>query len=101
MKALEVEKKGSEALNYISNILETQTRYRTNELISKKSALQNQKTISYSQSPLPLDPSDIENWQRIILSPGVELQLRYPADTETNNRVQQLITYAKKIFNKQ
>ena len=95
------EKKGSEALNYISNILETQTRYRTNELISKKSALQNQKTISYSQSPLPLDPSDIENWQRIILSPGVELQLRYPADTETNNRVQQLITYAKKIFNKQ
>jgi len=94
-------KKGSDALNYISNILETQTRYRTNELISKKPALQNQKTISYSQSPLPLDPSDIENWQRIILSPGVELQLRYPADTETNNRVQQLITYAKKIFNKQ
>ncbi len=94
------EKKESDALNYISNILETQTRYRKNEFKSKKPAIHNQKTILYSQSPLPLDPTDIENWQHIILSPGVELQLRYPADTETNNRVQQLITYAKKLFNK-
>ncbi len=95
-----IEKKGSDALNYISNILETQTRYRTSEFQSKKQARQNQKTNLYSQSPLPLDPSDIETWQHIILSPGVELQLRYPADAQTNNRVQQLITYAKKLFNK-
>ena len=94
------EKKESDALNYISDIMETQTHYRTNEFQSKKPALHNQKSTMFSQSPLPIDSSDVENWQRVILTPGVELQLRYPADPETSNRVQQLILYAKKIFNK-
>lgn len=99
-KNLTSNKKESDALNYISTILETQTRYRTNEFQSKNPALKNQNVTFFSQSPLPIDPADVENWQRVLLTPGVELQLRYPTDAETSNRVQQLIRYAKKLFNK-
>lgn len=90
--------KESDALDYISNIMETQTRYRINELPSRRPPPLAQPPQQNLQTPLPFSPQDIETWQRIILVPGVEMHLRYPTDSETSNRIQHLISYAKKIF---
>lgn len=90
--------KASDALNYISNIMETQSKYRSNEFQSRKPPQPSQSPDRNFQTPLPISPDDVENWQRIILAPGVELHLRHPADSETSHRIQQLISYAKKLF---
>jgi len=90
----------SDALDYISNLLETQSKYRTDNLPSK-SPPQIQLNQEKMQIQLQISPDDVENWQRIILAPGVEMHLRYPTDSDTNHRIQQLISYAKKIFFKQ
>lgn len=87
----------SDALDYISNLLETQSRYRTED-IQPKNPRQFQQNLDKFQAPSPIPQEEVENWQRIILAPGVEMHLRYPTDTETNHRIQQLIAYAKKIF---
>lgn len=92
--------KESDALNYISNLMETQTKFRSNQLQSRRPP-QFHQDLDDLQIPLPISPDDVENWQRIILAPGVEMHLRYPTDSDTNHRIQQLISYAKKIFLKQ
>ncbi|MBW6473774.1 MAG: MerR family transcriptional regulator [Anaerolineaceae bacterium] len=92
--------KESDALNYISNLMETQTKFRSNQLQSRRPP-QFPQDLDDLQIPLPISPDDVENWQRIILAPGVEMHLRYPTDSDTNHRIQQLISYAKKIFLKQ
>ncbi len=91
--------KESDALNYISNLMETQTNFRSNPLQSRRPPQIHQ--TDDLQIPLPISPHNVENWQRIILAPGVEMHLRYPTDSDTNHRIQQLISYAKKIFLKQ
>jgi len=90
--------KNSDALDYISNIMETQTRYRSNEHPSRRPPPLAQPPQQNLQTPLPFSQQDIETWQRIILAPGVEMHLRYPTDSEISNRIQHLISYAKKIF---
>ncbi|MBE0685752.1 MAG: MerR family transcriptional regulator [Anaerolineaceae bacterium] len=96
-----LEKPGkSDALDYISNLLETQSKYRTDNSPPKRPA-QIQLNQEKMQIQIPFSPDDVENWQRIILSPGVEMHLRYPTDSDTNHRIQQLISFAKKIFLKQ
>ncbi|MDO9084705.1 MAG: MerR family transcriptional regulator [Anaerolineaceae bacterium] len=88
----------SDALNYISNLMETQSKYRSNEIQSRKTPQPVQFPDRNFQIPLPISPHDVENWQRIILAPGVEMHLQYPTDSDTSHRIQQLISYAKKIF---
>ena len=92
--------KESDALNYISNLMETQTNFRSNQLQSRRPPQIHQMEDDL-QIPTQISPDDVENWQRIILAPGVELHLRYPTESDTNHRIQQLISYAKKIFLKQ
>ena len=92
--------KDSDALDYISNLMETQTRYRSNEPQSRRPPQFVQSPGQNLQTPLPISAQDVESWQRIILAPGVEMHLRYPTDSETNNRIQHLISFAKKIFTK-
>lgn len=94
------EQKSSDALDYISNLMETQSKFRSNEIHSNRPHIPRKEPDQYNQSALSLKPKDMETWQRIILAPGVEMHLRYPADSDTNNRVQQLIMFAKKIFRK-
>lgn len=91
--------KESDALNYISNLMETQTNFRSKQFHSRRPPQFDQ--VDDLQIPMPISPDDVENWQRIILAPGVEMHLRYPTDSDTNHRIQQLISYAKKIFLKQ
>jgi DNA-binding transcriptional MerR regulator len=90
--------KGSDAVEYISNIMETQTKYRSNEFQSRRPLQSSPVPDRNFQIPLPISPNDVENWQRIILAPGVEMHLQYPTDSDTSHRIQQLISFAKKIF---
>ena len=90
----------SDALKYISNLMETQSRYRTNEIQSRRPPRPAQPSDHNRQIPLPLSPQDVENWQRIILAPGVEIHFQHLTDSETSHRIQQLVSYANKIFRK-
>jgi hypothetical protein len=51
-----------------------------------------------ARSVLPQPAFQGEQWQRIPLADGIELQLRQPADPATEERVRQLLALAKKLF---
>lgn len=90
----EIKEESSSALDYISNVINTQAKFRSIPP-SRPAASQ----PSLTQTPLPVPVQDIENWQRILIIPGVEIHLKYPTDSDTQQRIQQLLSYAKKIFN--
>lgn len=91
----EIKEDSSSALDYISNVINTQAKFRSIPP-SRPAASQ----PSLTQTPLPIPVQDVENWQRIPIVPGVEIHLKYPTDSETQQRIQQLLSYAKKIFNR-
>lgn len=91
--------KQSSAIDYISNLMETQSKYRSTIYQSRQSIPGKEPDLFSQNSPF-IDPQDLETWQRIILAPGVEMHLRYPVDGETARRIQDLIMFAKKIFYK-
>lgn len=90
----EIKEDPSSALDYISSVINTQAKFRS---IPPSRSTQPQPRIP--QTPLPFPEQDVENWQRIPLAPGVEIHLKHPSDSDTHHRVQQLISYAKKLFN--
>jgi len=97
---------GSKALEYISQVMEQQSHHRPKDLQVGVPVLQSSQAGAVSQSksqpariPVPRKPvSEGETWQRISLKPGVELSLREPVSLEDADRVQQLITFANKLF---
>ncbi len=42
-----------------------------------------------------------ENWQRVELAPGVELNIRQPQNISHHNQVEELITFARKLFKRE
>lgn len=42
-----------------------------------------------------------ENWQRVELAPGVELNIRQPQNISHRNQVEELITFARKLFKRE
>lgn len=42
-----------------------------------------------------------ESWQRVELAPGVELNIRQPQNISRRNQVDELITFARKLFNRE
>lgn len=93
---------GTKALEYISRLIEEQSRHRSNESPVVNRSLQ----PALKNAPAParevvsesnFSPEE-ETWQRISLTTGVELHLRTPADMDTADRVRQLIAFAKKLF---
>jgi len=42
-----------------------------------------------------------ENWQRVELAPGVELNIRQPQNANRRNQVEELITFARKLFKRE
>ncbi|HWQ84477.1 MAG TPA: MerR family transcriptional regulator [Anaerolineales bacterium] len=94
--------KSSEALEYISRLMSEQAVFRP---LARNQPNQNQP--SKHTEPLPAasnlrvsgnSESVIGNWQRIQLASGVELHLRTPADPDLTDRVEQLISFAMKLF---
>ncbi|NJD59285.1 MAG: MerR family transcriptional regulator [Anaerolineae bacterium] len=90
------------ALQYIDQIMEDQSRYKTKGTTEK-----NQIRIT-RQSDLAVPPmSNLQDiysdesegmWQRFELATGVELHLRHPIQPEMEYRVRQLLSFSRKIF---
>jgi DNA-binding transcriptional MerR regulator len=103
LPAQQAGKPGENALRYINQLMEDQTRYKTKGTGSKStSKIDDQNEIWMharisSPKSSPAD-TDEQTWQRITLAPGVELHLRQPVDSSTQSRVQQVINYAKRMF---
>ena len=91
----EIKEDSSSALDYISNVINTQAKFRSIPP-SRPAASQPRPT----QTPLPIPVQDVENWQRIFIVPGVEIHVKDSTDSDTQHRIQQLLLYAKKIFNR-
>jgi DNA-binding transcriptional MerR regulator len=94
---------GTKALEYIARLMDEQAAHRP-----QGTARPSQSGLPRSrggQAPTPsLSPaapvsvSEGETWQRIQLTCGVELSLRQPTDPDTSTRIQQLITFAQRLF---
>ncbi len=90
----EIKEDPSSALDYISNVINTQAKFRS---IPPSRPAPSQPRPS--QVPLTVPFKDTENWQRIPIVPGVEIHVKHPTDSDTQHRIQQILTYAKKLFN--
>jgi DNA-binding transcriptional MerR regulator len=103
MRAQPSGKPGEEALRYINQLMDDQTRYKSKGTDNKTQPIFIGHTQESAQSR-PSSPEissgslEEEIWQRIALAPGVELHLRQPLDPDTNSRVWQVIQYAKRMF---
>jgi len=93
---------GSSALEYISRVMDKRSEYKPIPLPPAPAPAQftreNQQPAPASRSLAPLRPPAAENWLRIQLAPGVELHLRNPTDADGTIRVNKLIDFAKRIF---
>lgn len=81
------------ALQFISRVLQTQTRYHDRETENFRSIIDYQadKVRYVAGSPS-------ESWQRIILAPGIEIQVKEPLSPQDQKRLEELIKIAKNIF---
>jgi DNA-binding transcriptional MerR regulator len=55
-------------------------------------------TPSPAAAPGPRTPPDRTTWERLVISPDVELHVRRPLDRQTNKRVDQLERIARELF---
>ncbi len=84
---------GSRALDYIHRIADFRTELRPPAPSPSQPAMDRpgnaqKRALSGEQ----------ENWQRVILAPGIELHLREPVQPETEGLVQQIIAFTKKTL---
>lgn len=103
LPAQQAGKPGENALRYINQLMEDQTRYKTKGTGGKSaSKIDDQNEIGMQANIRSPDASpahtDDQIWQHITLAPGVELHLRQPVDSYTQSRVQQVINFAKRMF---
>jgi len=92
---------GQNALRYISQLMEDQTRYKTKGTTEKEPDLKEPQELMVMQSnqlPDITEPTGEETWLRITLAPGVELHLHQPLPSSIESRVRQLLSFARKIF---
>jgi len=98
-------KPGAKALEYIDRVMEDQTKYRTKGTIDHAQQayfpepVMVNRPASNQEPPTPATPQ-AEDWQRILLAPGVELHLHRPLDPATQRLVQQVIAYARRVFHR-
>ncbi|MEI7848507.1 MAG: MerR family transcriptional regulator [Chloroflexota bacterium] len=95
---------GAKALEYISHLLDEQSVHRPKMSSTPPLPAHTRQASGTAPVLAPQPPTDAkitsggETWQHIQLAEGVELNLRLPANPDTNIRAQQLIAFAKKIF---
>lgn len=81
------------ALNYIANLLQTQSDVRKTETPAQPPSMPRP-----SQPIQRLYGAPTQTWQRIDLAPGVELHIKEPLDPKYRSRFDELVHYAKKLF---
>jgi len=81
----------SSALDYLSQVMGTQgatrSRPRANQPISPPTV-----------QPAVRSPQQVETWQRIVLAPGLELNIRSSEEPFHRERIRQIIEFAKIQF---
>jgi DNA-binding transcriptional MerR regulator len=81
------------ALEYISRLLQTQSDLR----IQEPARIPTQLDSRFDpQRYVAGTPS--ESWRRILIAPGVEIQIQEPLSPEDQNRLEELIKYARNLF---
>lgn len=93
----------SNALEYISRLMNEQNVLRSSSVSSPPQFSQPVNRNTPAPSNLQVSNANYslvegETWQRIPLAPGIELNLLLPVDSDTSNRIQQLIAFASKLF---
>lgn len=94
-------KPGERALNYISQIMEDQTRYKTKGSVDKEPIYTPQQELMVPEGNSLQSFSTQtgeETWQRIALAAGVELHIRRPLHPSLENRVRQLLSFSRRLF---
>jgi len=89
-------KEPNSALEYIQNLTELHESVQnmtTNRQSPRRSTLNQQTRQGSSASRMKH-----ETWQKVILTDGVELQLRAQLDAETQQKIDDLIQYAQNLF---
>jgi hypothetical protein len=81
----------SSALDYLSQVMGTQGAARSRPRT-------NQPAPSPSVQPAARSPQQVETWQRIVLAPGVELNIRSSEEPFYRERIRQIIEFAKIQF---
>ena len=81
------------ALQYISRVLQTQTEIRDQEFEKFQSTPYKKPDTSRYVAGTPT-----ESWQRIILAPGIEIQVKEPLSPQDRKRLEELIKIAKSLF---
>jgi DNA-binding transcriptional MerR regulator len=100
-----INESGADAMDYISRLMDQQSGLRSPRDFSQTAPK------SAAPAPIPLAPANQafaagkslpqgENWRRIVLGPGIELNVRDPLDTANAQIVQQLIGFAQKLIQK-
>jgi DNA-binding transcriptional MerR regulator len=79
-------------LEYISRVRQQQSEIQDQD-VSKF------KTMQYQYGPTPnIEGAPVESWQHILLSPGIEIQIKEPLSPWDKKRLEELIRQARKIF---
>lgn len=94
---------GSDAVEYIARLMTNQAAYRPGRNrpanLPSQPVRQGENIQSHTQSSGTSTSDSIsEAWQRIPLASGVELHLRTSIDPSLRDRVEQLISFAIKLF---
>jgi DNA-binding transcriptional MerR regulator len=84
---------GKAALDYLSNITSTRSAFQRKDY---PSTLQNSASApmppAMQQAPTP------ETWERIMLAPGVELNIRRTTDRALSAKIKELVRISKELF---
>jgi DNA-binding transcriptional MerR regulator len=102
-----ISESGADAMDYISRLMDQQSGLRSPQEFSQLPP----KSAAPVPAPAPLVPASQvfvardrlpqgETWLRIVLGPGIELNVRDPLDPANAQIVQQLIGYAQKLIQK-
>jgi DNA-binding transcriptional MerR regulator len=96
------EEVGKSALEYIHNLQQAQTGFRTAAPKPAQPSMPPSPTVNSDKVAQGKTSSNMSNsaeeWSRVILADGIELHIRRKVSSGTENRIENLIRYAKKLF---
>ena len=103
VRALPEPPQRSSALDYVREVLSTQpgkklSRERGLSRISKQRAPEDEDMLFAERIPAPTVRAARASWDRIALSPDVELHVRRPLTREQNKLVERLLDVAEHLF---
>ncbi len=92
-KAKQAQPGSESAVDYIANLLKKQTELRSPAPAKPSAPLPPRQTEPrYAASSPP------ESWRRIVIAPGVEIQVKEPLSKQDQERLEELISFASRLY---